>query len=349
MPRLLFLVAVLALAGCVDKTFGPRTLPPDHSYTVYPERMGSLHINPMGQPMIACGVNGIGGGFLLDTGSTKTCLMLTFARRIELPAWSRTAALGIAETGEVSVNLGHVNRIATANVELRSYYVLIVPDQKLRDFHALASVRPCDGLLGGDVLVQFRAVLDFAERTVLFFDPGERLPPGRGRFVQNLQVNNSNTVMIEASVNGSPARFKVDSGMNGYGAILASSPLAKQLPKVGTEVFQAYAAERIWDTTEGYAVATLSVGNVNCPNQLFSIQNDLGLGRGPKPEGGLDGVLGSRFLLENGLILDYGRRELRQTTTRDLEQLKRQLGATEAGAPPPGTGRPLSGETTRKR
>lgn len=308
------IMIVVLTFGCTSARFGPHSLPPRHAYAVTPERADTLRINEIDQPLVAGQINGVAGSFMVDTGASKTGLTATYAAHLGVRSLRGGEAWGVSETGSMRLTTGRVKRIAVANLVIDDYYVLIVPDGELRAIHALASVVPFDAVIGGDVLFQFRAVLDFGGRTLAFVAPGQALPPAVGKVVARLlPVPQSNTILLEARVSGEAVRLKVDTGLNEYGAISSASRVAGALGRVNMGFRKVYATDQVRDETHAYLVPDLTVGAVSQRNVILGIQVPPDEGHSAKLASRADGVLGSMFFIENGLIIDYGRMEVRQS------------------------------------
>jgi predicted aspartyl protease len=113
-------------------------------------------------------INGDGPvDLILDTGATLTCLDSSLARELALP--ERRAALGMAVAvgGSGRVRLHAVDSLRVGRAVARSLTVCAIDLRELRRLGG--NVR---GLLGLNVLREFRVTLDFEREIVRLAPPG---------------------------------------------------------------------------------------------------------------------------------------------------------------------------------
>jgi predicted aspartyl protease len=112
-------------------------------------------------------VNGAGPfPFVLDTGATLTCIDETLARELALPDAKGTVALGGGIRGIGPMRLVALDSVALGDATVRDLRGCTVDLTAMRT--AGLDVR---GLLGLNVLREYRLTVDFARRIVRLDDP----------------------------------------------------------------------------------------------------------------------------------------------------------------------------------
>lgn len=300
---------VLALtAGCTLGRLGTDVKSSPGSFNVAAGKPAAMTVNRLGQPLLSAEVNGTAGNFLIDTGATQSCLVIPFAAKVaatENPTEKKWVTSG---TGRVQLAQSKVNSLRVGNLTLRDSKVLLVADGNVNVVHHTKQIVPLDGLLGENIFRKFRAVLDFAERTVVFFSPGEPLPPAEGKVIARLLSPAANEIAVEVTVNGRKALFQIDTGVNFSGAVSPRSPLAGILAKTTKTPRPFYSLEQTLEVSSFFKADELKIGDLSSQGpEFYAIDYD--------PDAKtlrIDGLLGSWFLLEHRLVVDYGRMEVRQ-------------------------------------
>ena len=122
-------------------------------------------------------INGRGPtDLILDTGATLTCVDSTLARELQLPERRGTLGMAIGVGGSGRVQLRRVDSIRVGGALARELTVCAM------DLRALQAVSPnVRGLLGLNVLRNFRVTLDFDRKVLRLAEAGGgRAGPGRG-------------------------------------------------------------------------------------------------------------------------------------------------------------------------
>lgn len=159
-------LAVLGAAGCRDLgTVGSSTAPTDSAAGEVEFRLAGPGGAALVVPVQINGREPI--DLILDTGATLTCIDTALARRFELPERRMTLGMAVGVHGAGRVQLHTVDSLRIGAAVVRS---LTVCAMDLRSLGALGgNVR---GLLGLNVLRNFRVTLDFERQVVRLARPG---------------------------------------------------------------------------------------------------------------------------------------------------------------------------------
>jgi predicted aspartyl protease len=113
-------------------------------------------------------INGTGPhSFVLDTGATITCMRTDLAEQLELPEVSGVLGMGAGVGSSGRVRLVSVDSLRLGGILAEELQACVL------DFEHLTSIGlEIDGLLGLNVLRQFRVTLDFDRSIVTFERPG---------------------------------------------------------------------------------------------------------------------------------------------------------------------------------
>jgi hypothetical protein len=257
-------------------------------------------------------INGAPASFLIDTGCSETLLHKTFADHIAIPKRFLTYARVLTPDGSGLYPVGIAEQVEVANLTVRNLDVWIFPDVAIREYEAAFGLAHTDGLLGGDVLRHFRAMLDLESSTLRFGASDESDHVAGEAVVARLFVVGDKLVAVEATVDSNKALFIIDTGMNFWGTCLVEGKLNSMLAAIPLPPGKTFAGKAIRPAEQtGLIAKRLEVGGIVSEKVVFAHQRRDGkpLMCGSRP---VDGFLGLPFFIKNGLIIDYGRMEVRR-------------------------------------
>ena len=156
----------MVLAGCADAGgVGSTSVPADSAAGEVAFRM----TGPGGAALVVpVHVNGRGPfDLILDTGATLTCVDSSLARELELPERRAVLGMAVGVGGSGRVRLHQVDSLRIGAAVARSLTVCALDLTELRRLGG--GVR---GLLGLNVLRNFRVTLDFGREVVRLAPPG---------------------------------------------------------------------------------------------------------------------------------------------------------------------------------
>ncbi|MEZ5964125.1 MAG: pepsin/retropepsin-like aspartic protease family protein [Planctomycetota bacterium] len=242
------------------------------------------------------------GAFVLDTGATFTTLSESLASTLHVDALVPIGEVHDGAGRPFPAAFGRIPDLVLGGLRLGAKPVLVVRDQTLsmRDLFGGPS-RGVDGLLGLDVIVRFRLVIDPKERTVAISTPTGSVA---GSTAPCLRVDGGLRVPVQ--VEGKSLWFQLDTGASHTS--LTAAGIA-QLPGGAARAVPGYRAVHA-PGGERISVRELQNLQVRVSGASFS---DVTLPVIDRPTGAsgfpLHGVLGAdlvlrcRTTLESGLLL----------------------------------------------
>ena len=154
-----FLTFLIALAGCAD-------LSPDRVEIAADSAAGEVAFEMAGTGgaalIVPVRINGSGPfDFVLDTGATITCVDDQIAEQLSLPAVRGVMGTAAGVGGQGGVSLVEIDSLSMGGVRAHGLEACVI------DLEHLGSVGlALDGLIGLNVLREFRVTLDF-ERSIV--------------------------------------------------------------------------------------------------------------------------------------------------------------------------------------
>ena len=307
-------VAILVASGCANGSSDPYRTLVGPAFVLATERAEDFFVSKSEIPKIAVRINGVSGLFMIDTGANVSALSQTYARRLGLSGrpgkdrWVRTTV------GRSLYSTDFVSDIALGELKISKSFVVIVPDLALGPPTEDSALPEVEGLIGADILMRFRSTIDFAAHTIVFHKPDQKIFPKAEEFVvARLEVDSrAKTIIMKVSIDGVDGWFEIDTGANHYGSIFADSKFMGILREVSNVPYNSYAGGHIQIISTHLAGGVLKIGDfgTNTGSQ-FTISKKTS----PKlryAKRYIDGYLGSTFFLQNELIIDYARMEVRR-------------------------------------
>lgn len=159
-----FLPCLLILAACVDTAPDRVEIAPDSA-------AGEIAFELAGPGgaalLVPVHLNGEGPfQFVLDTGATVTCIDDALASRLELPDVRGVIGTAAGVGGEGGVRLVSVDSLRIGGVNAHDLQACVVDLE-----HLSGMGLELDGLIGLNVLQEFRVTIDFERRIVTLGQP----------------------------------------------------------------------------------------------------------------------------------------------------------------------------------
>jgi predicted aspartyl protease len=268
------------------------------------------------QMLVHAMINGREAWLAVDSGSPMSSIALNRREHFRLTAIPTTSDLPprVPVNGAVN-NLAMVRHFRLGALDILDVPVLALDLGSTRQAARLLGDQEIDGVLGADVLLPTKAVLD-CQRLLLILkiDPRRNEPtPGidlRGLHAVPIQVTEGSNLYVNASINGMAAKLMVDTGA--FATLLHRSFVTQmKIPMRQTHFISAGVNLRDRDVLMA-RIRKLSVGSTTITDREIGVVNlqDLfheRLLRGRRP---VAGVLGPEILNENHGVIDFGTRTL---------------------------------------
>ena len=123
-----------------------------------------VEIPPLGAHLIVeVSVNGIAMNFVLDTGASRSVIDLTYLKELN-------PTIGLEEESTLSAGVGaselqsHTAELSVfriGNLSIENYEIAVMDLQHVKQSYEQIGEAPIYGVIGGDVLIDFKALIDY--------------------------------------------------------------------------------------------------------------------------------------------------------------------------------------------
>ena len=131
-----------------------------------------INIQGDGYHIVAEGcINGKTARFVVDTGASRTVFdkdkILNY---INDPEFSEKGGLsaGIGGT-EISSFIFNIDELSFGDLKIKDYQAVAMDLSNINDSYAMIKLPPIDGVLGGDLLVKHKAVINYRLKKIRLF------------------------------------------------------------------------------------------------------------------------------------------------------------------------------------
>jgi predicted aspartyl protease len=261
-------------------------------------------------------INGREAWLVVDSGSPLSAIALNRRQHFRLTGIPTNSDL----PKQVLIN-GAMNNLAVAHhfrlggLDLLDEPVVALDLGSTRRAARLLQEQEIDGLLGADILLPTRAVLDCQQQLlILKIDPHLNEPiPGidfRGLNAVPIQVSEGSNLYVNASINGIAAKLMVDTGA--FTTLLHRSFVKQMKIPMRQTRFTSAAVNLRYTGVQVARIRKLSVGSTTITGKEVGVVDLQGLIhdrllRGKPPVAGL---LGAEILKTHHGVIDFGTRTL---------------------------------------
>ncbi len=112
--------------------------------------------------LVKAQINGVKGNFILDTGASNSCVGIDKIEMFSLDAKrSKTKASGAGATG-MDTQIAKNNSIKIGSWQNQEIHIVIFDMSHVNEALQNYKVKPVDGILGADVLLKGKAIIDYS-------------------------------------------------------------------------------------------------------------------------------------------------------------------------------------------
>ena len=261
-------------------------------------------------------INGKSAWLGVDTGAPVSAIAVQRREHFRVTGIAANPALpSRVQINGAFNNVGIVRKFRLGGLELLDEPVVLVDlGNSTRAAH-LREEQEIDGILGADILFPTKAVLDCQQRLLFLKTDPDAVGsmPGfdrRGFQAVPIEVSEGFNLYVGGSINGSPAKFMVDTGS--FATLLHRSFVRRMKIPTQETPFQSAAVNLKRRGVRVAHIRTLSVGSVNFTGKDVGVIDLEGLIHGRLLQGSppVAGLLGAEILNRNHGIIDFGTRTL---------------------------------------
>jgi predicted aspartyl protease len=303
--RILSLVALVALPMCLSAKAAAQ--PQLAGYVAVPVRYV-----PLNKMIIPVRINGHPTNLTVDTGANHMAINADAATTLGItpshrgPRYVGTQYIGYELINGRACPVAFMKNMTVGSMSLGSSNVtLLVPQVRA----SVGGATPVDGVLGADLLVRYRAVINCRTKFIFFKATGAAAAPiasiasaEKFRRVPMRREQNGR-LSVPFSIGGKSGRLFVDTGA------FVTTFNADLLKILGVALQPAHVSARFSDGVsrqyEMGQVNDLAIGDFKVPPARFGAA---ALPSFAKDQGGkpIDGILGMDFLYDHNAIIDFG-------------------------------------------
>ena len=112
--------------------------------------------------LIKAKINGVTGNFILDTGASNSCVGFESIELFNLKAGkSKTKAAGAGATG-MFTQIAKNNSLKIGRWKTDDFHLIIFDMSHVNDALKQYKAKPVHGIIGADVLLEGKAIIDYA-------------------------------------------------------------------------------------------------------------------------------------------------------------------------------------------
>ncbi len=112
--------------------------------------------------LIKVSINGINGNFILDTGASNSCVGFESIEKFSLQAKkSATKASGAGATGMIT-KVASDNLLQIGRWKWQDFHLVVFDLSHVNNALLEYKAKPVDGIIGADVLLKGKAIIDYA-------------------------------------------------------------------------------------------------------------------------------------------------------------------------------------------
>ena len=116
--------------------------------------------------LIKAKINGVSGNFILDTGASNSCVGFESIERFELNAKkSKTRASGAGGTG-MKTQISSHNKLQLGSWKNQDFNLVIFDLSHVNEALEAYKAKPVHGIIGADVLLEGKAIIDYYNHCV---------------------------------------------------------------------------------------------------------------------------------------------------------------------------------------
>ena len=230
-----------------------------------------VHYGPMNRMIMSVRINGQPASLLLDTGSTQLILDAKAAESFGVtPSQRGLRYIRFTKIQGEVLPVGFVQNISAGSMSFGSSLVTLQ-----RSLHAEAAIAGLDGVLGLDILLRHKALINCQTRLVFFkVDQARRINLGSVAASEKftripIQREETGALTVLCSIRGQPTRLLVDTGafitilhegfVRSLGLAAGPTRISAQFPGGG---FKKISAAKIDD---------LHIGAFKAPREKFGV------------------------------------------------------------------------------
>jgi predicted aspartyl protease len=266
--------------------------------------------------LVRASINGRSAWLGVDTGAPVSAIAVHRREHFKIAgiATNPTLPSRIQINGTFN-NVGIIRTLRLGGLELVDEPVVLVDLKDSARSTRFREEQEIDGILGADVLLPTKAVLD-CQRRILFLkaDPDvvSNVPAfdHRGFQAVPMEVSDGFNLYVDGSINGAPAKFMVDTGS--FATLLHRSFVRRMKIPTQETPFQSAAVNLKRRGVRLAHIRKLSVGSVNFIGKDVGVVDLEGLIHGRLLQGSppVAGLLGAEILNKNHGVIDFGSRTL---------------------------------------
>jgi Aspartyl protease/PDZ domain len=258
--------------------------------TTFPFQLLNNHI------YAAVKVNGQPFTFIFDTGGVNLVTPPT-AKALGLKSEGQMQANG-AGSGHMEAGLTKVASLQLGDATVKDKVFVVLPLDAMSNVEGVAE----QGMVGYETFRRFVTRIDYGARTVTLIDPRAFDPKQAGTAIPI--TFNGNSIEVQASYDGHPGNFTVDTGARS--ALTLNAPFAAKndLKAGGAKSVAAVTGWGVGGPTRSIVMrnGVLNIGPMSIPNPVVEIATDKG---GAFSDASLAGNIGAGILKRYVLTLDY--------------------------------------------
>lgn len=107
-------------------------------------------------------VNGVSGLFILDTGASNTCLGFESVTKFKLNPENSSTMAASASSADLFTKLAKDNKVQLSTWKTTGFTFVVFDLSHVNAVLSNYKVKPVDGIIGADILLKGKAIIDYS-------------------------------------------------------------------------------------------------------------------------------------------------------------------------------------------
>ena len=132
-----------------------------------PKTKTKIKITNSNHLIIECLVNDVKGKFILDSGASNSCIDLKIAKKFNLNIEESDEKASSATNMIKHMFISRGNKLDINNLVKKDFEIILFDMSQINNSFREKGLESIDGLVGGDILVEFKGVVSYESKTLI--------------------------------------------------------------------------------------------------------------------------------------------------------------------------------------
>ena len=116
--------------------------------------------------IISCKINGIEGNFIIDSGASSSCIDINLSSKFKLKTCLSEEGAYSATSTISKVYISKKNIFQIKELLFKDFDIFLFDMSHINETFKYHKVDKIDGIIGGDILKKFKAIIDYDKKNI---------------------------------------------------------------------------------------------------------------------------------------------------------------------------------------